>query len=45
MQMSQKNWRLFKATKWLEDGETVSLSKPGGNMNCVLRIETAFFYY
>ncbi|NRT17129.1 5-methylthioribose kinase [Flavobacterium sp. 28A] len=29
--------------KWLEHGETVvSLSKPGdGNMNCVLRIETA----
>jgi len=29
--------------KWLQDGETiVSVSKPGeGNMNCVLRIETA----
>jgi 5-methylthioribose kinase len=33
----------LKRQKWLEDEETiVSVSKPGeGNMNCVLRIETA----
>jgi 5-methylthioribose kinase len=33
----------LKQQKWLEDHETiVSVSKPGeGNMNCVLRIETA----
>jgi 5-methylthioribose kinase len=28
--------------KWLDEQETiVSLSKPEGNMNCVLRVETA----
>ncbi|MFT5964620.1 MAG: 5-methylthioribose kinase [Flavobacterium sp.] len=33
----------LKQQKWLQDGETIVLvSKPGeGNMNCVLRIETA----
>jgi 5-methylthioribose kinase len=43
MQMSQKNWLYLQQLKWLDEQETiVSLSKPGeGNMNCVLRVETA----
>jgi 5-methylthioribose kinase len=45
--MSQRNWLLIYINKMVRSDETiVSISKPGdGNMNCVLRIETATRLY
>jgi 5-methylthioribose kinase len=47
MQMREELAAYLQQLKWLDEQETiVSLSKPGeGNMNCVLRVETAPFLY